>query len=207
MNQAERRLNELLDWLKIFFDYDFIKGKGTPHIITIKEQYCEYEPLPKKASKVPEMTAFYEQETDHIITYKPRNTGSNIAREIAAFNNKYEHAEGTITNYIRPVLKRNYAIGEREWCEIDYEHYTYNPIDEQQLKFLKEQFKKYLSSNNIADAIGDVEAGYITQDEAYKRLKIHYNDAMLAFKKEYGFRPYKAGELIKKAWIEDEENS
>lgn len=57
-------------------------------------------------------------------------------------------------------------------------------------------------SNNIADAIGDVEAGYITQDEAYKRLKTHYNDAMLAFKKEY-----KAGELIKKAWIEDEENS
>lgn len=115
MNQAERRLNELLDWLKIFFDYDFIKGKGTPHIITIKEQYCEYEPLLKKASKVPEMTAFYEQETDHIIQYKPRNSGSNIARQIVYHNNKYNHAEGTIANYIRPYLRAAYYIDDKQW--------------------------------------------------------------------------------------------
>lgn len=202
--QWEERKEEVLKYMKFFFDYE-ITLKGRSYQFHIKKQYCDYVPLVKKKDMA-EMTAFYEQETDHIITYKPRNTGSNIAREIAAFNNKYEHAEGTIANYIRPVLKRNYAIGEREWCEIDYEHFTYNPIDEQQLKFLKEQFKKYLSSDNIADAIGDVEAGYITQDEAYKRLKTHYNDAMLAFKQKYGFRPYKAGELIKKAWIEDGEN-
>lgn len=200
--QWEERKEELLEYLKIFFDYSITMAKRG-YCIEIKQQLCEYEPMPRK-SKMPEMLAFYEQETDHIIQYKPRNTGSNIAREIAAHNNKYEHAEGTIANYIRPVLKRNYAIGEREWCEIDYEHFTYNPINEHQLNFLKEQFKKYLSSDDVADTIGDVEAGYITQDEAYKRLKSHYNDAMDAFKNEYGFRPYKAGELMRKAWVEEE---
>lgn len=201
-NQQDRRLDELLNWLKIFFNYDFIKGKGIPHIIIIKEQYCDYEPLPRK-SKIPEIKAFYEQETEHIITYKPRNTGSNIAREISKQNNKYKHAEGTIANYIRPILKRNYVVGEREWCKINYEHLTYDPIDEKELKFLQEQFKKYLSSNNVAETIGDVEAGYISQDDGYKRLKSYYNDAIIAFQNKFGFRPYKAGELIRKAWVED----
>lgn len=198
-NQAERKLNELLDWLNIFFDYDFIRRQGMPHIITIKEQYCEYESLPRK-SKVPEMRAFYESEADHILQYKPRNTGANIAREINTYNNKYEHAEGTIANYIRPYLKANYSISDKEWCYIDYEAYTYNIINAEQLKYLKAQFEKYLSSSTTADIIADVEAGYITKDEGYNNLKRHYNDAINAFRDKYGFRPYKAGELHKCAF-------
>lgn len=46
-------------------DYDFIKGKGIPHTISIKQQYSEYEPLPRK-SKMPEIKAFYEEETDNL---------------------------------------------------------------------------------------------------------------------------------------------
>ena len=69
--------------------------------------------------------------------------------------------------------------------------------------FLNNQFKKYLNSEVVANAIADQEAGYTSLEEAYENLKVHYNDAMNAFKMEYGFRPYKAGELIKKAWIEE----
>lgn len=202
-NQSERKLDELLEWLKVFFDYDFIRGRGTPHIITIKEQYAEYEPLPKKKDVV-KMTAFYEDETDHILQYKPLNTGANIAREIGAKNNKYNHAEGTITNYIRPYLKARYEVSDKVWCKVNYELYCYEPISDVELKHLNSLFNKYLSSNITADIIGEVEAGYINKEEGYNKLKGHYNDAMKEFKEQYGFRPYKAGYLKQKAWIEEE---
>lgn len=197
--QWEERKEELLQYLKLYFDYE-IQLKGKSYCFKIKAQYSEYEPLPRK-SKTKEIQAFYANEADHILTYKPRNTGTNIAREIEHCNNKYEHATGTIANYIRPYLKKNYTVDNRQWCEIDYENFTYNPISDIQLKFLKDQFKKYLTSENIADAIADQEAGYTTKEEAYDCLKGYYTDALNAFKDEYGFRPYKAGELIKNAWV------
>ena len=197
--QWEERKEELLEYMKIFFDYEItIQGRG--YCFVIKEQYAEYEPLPRKA-KLPEMRAFYEEETDHIIQYKPCNTGLNIAREIVDKNNKYNHALNTATHYIRPYLKKNYTIGEREWCKINYENYSYDKITEEELQFLKLQFEKYLSSGVVADAIADQEAGHVTKTEVYDRLKNRYDLAMTAFKDKYGFRPYKAGELIKKAWV------
>lgn len=196
--QWEERRDELLEWFKMFFDYEVI-FKGHSYNFIIKEQYCEYEPLPKKKDTA-KIKAFYENEADHILQYKPRNTGANIAREINVCNNIYEHAEGTIANYIRPYLKANYAINEKEWCYIDYTTFTYNIIPEEQLKYLKAQFEKYLSSSTTADIIADVEAGYLSKDEGYQNLKKHYNDAMEAFKMKYGFRPYKAGELHKCAF-------
>lgn len=203
-NQSERKLNELLEWLKFFFNYDFIKGKGTPHIITIKEQYAEYEPLPRK-TKVPEIKAFYEAETDHILQYKPLNTGANVAREIEAKNNKYNHKDGTIANYIRPYIKARYEVNDKVWCKVNYDLYCYEPIDEQELKYLNSLFNKYLSSNTTADIISEVEAGYINKEEGYNKLKGHYNDAMKEFKDHYGFRPYKAGYLKNKTWTDEEE--
>lgn len=202
-NQADRRLDELLEWLKIFFDYEFIKGSGTPHIITIKEQYCEYEPLPRK-NKAPEIIAFYGNEVDHILQYKPRNTGSNLAREIVAKNNKYNHKEGTAVHYIRPYLKENYEIDKREWCYIDYEHFSYDKIDPAQLKYLNQQFVKYLDSAYVAEVMGDQKSGYISKEEAYDKLDNRYEAAIQAFIDKYGFRPYRAGDLIKEAWIEEE---
>lgn len=195
----EERKEELLDYMKLFFNYE-ITLKGRSYQFHIKEQYQEYEPMPRK-SKTPEIQAFYEQEAEHILTYKPRNTGANLAREIIDKNNKYHHAVGTAANYIKPFLKKNYEIGEREWCQINYETYSYDKISDEQLKCLNNLFNKYLSSNAVADAIADQEAGYTTKEEAYECLKSHYNSAMLAFKEQYGFRPYKAGELIKKAWV------
>lgn len=47
-NQRKRRLEDLLEWLTNFFNYDFIKGYKTPHTIIIKEIYGDYQPLPRK---------------------------------------------------------------------------------------------------------------------------------------------------------------
>lgn len=200
--QWEERKSDLLAYLHLFFDYE-ITMKGRGYCFIIKEQYQDYEPLPRK-TKAAEISAFYGAETDKIIEHKPRNTSSNLAREITETNNKYEHAVGTATNYICPYVKQNYTVGEREWCKINYNTHSYDKISDDQLVFLKEQFKKYLNSEKIADIIADQEAGYISQEQAYNNLKAHYNDAMDAFKNKYGFRPYKAGELIKKAWVIEE---
>ena len=195
----EERKEELLEYMKLFFDYE-ITLKGRSYQFHIKKQYQEYEPMPRK-TKAPEIKAFYEQGAEHILSYKPRNTGANLAREIIDKNNKYNHAVGTAANYIKPFLKKNYEIGEREWCQINYDTYSYDKITKEQLTLLNSLFNKYLSSKNIADAIADQEAGYATKEEVYDSLKAHYNDAMKEFKELYGFRPYKAGELIKKAWV------
>lgn len=200
--QWEERKEELLEYMKLYFDYEIIL-KGRSYQFHIKEQYQEYEPMPRK-TKAPEIKAFYEQEAEHILTYKPRNTGANLAREIIDKNNKYNHAVGTAANYIKPFLKMNYEVGEREWCQINYNTYSYDKITKEQLDLLNNLFNKYLSSKVVADAIADQEAGYTTKEEAYECLKTHYNDAMLAFKEKYGFRPYKAGELIRKAWVIEE---
>lgn len=199
--QWEERKEEVLQHMKFFFNYE-ITFKGRSYQFHITEQYCDYVPLGKKKD-VAEMTAFYEQETDHIIQYKPRNSGSNIAREIVYHNNKYNHAEGTVANYIRPYLKAAYYIDDKQWCEIDYYNCLYSPISEEQEKYLKKQFQKYLSSADTADIIGEVEAGYIDKDDAYKKLKKNYDSAMQAFYQEFGFRPYKAGLLKEKAWRDE----
>lgn len=192
----EERKQELLEWLKWYFDYEIVMSGRTYNFI-IKEQYMEYEPLPNK-SKVPEIKAFYETEADHILQYKPRNTGANIAREIEAKNNKYNHKDSTIANYVRPYLKANYYVDDKEWCSINYAHYTYDKITDEELKYLNQQFNKHLSSAQAAAIVADAEAGYSTKDEAYAKLRGCYDNAMRAFKDKYGFRPYKAGVLRRK---------
>lgn len=202
--QWEDRKEELLEYLKLFFDYE-ITMNGRGYNIVIKQQYSDYEPLPRK-TKIPEIIKFYEDEVDHILQYKPRNTGSNLAREIVNHNNKHNHKEGTAANYIRPHLKKNYTVSDKEWCEIDYLNCQYNPITSEQLKYLNKLFEKYLNSKEVANVIADAESGYISKEEAYNNLKGNYNNAMDAFYQEYGFRPYKAGELHKNAWIIEDEN-
>lgn len=200
--QWEERKEEILEYLKLFFDYE-ITIKGRNYRILVKEQYMEYEPLPKK-SRVPEIKAFYEKEVDHILTYKKRNTGSNLAREIVACNNKQNHKEGTAANYIRPYLKTNYTVKDKEWCYVDYETFTYHKINKEQLEYLKQQFQKYLSSESVADTIADADAGYISKEDVYVKLKNNYNKAIESFNNKYHFKPYKAGELNKIAWVDEE---
>lgn len=63
--QWEEHKEELLDWLKLYFDYE-IQVKGHTYQFNIKEQYNEYKAMPRK-NKAPEMIAFYGTEVDHIL--------------------------------------------------------------------------------------------------------------------------------------------
>lgn len=199
----KRRREEIFEYLKLFWNYK-IETVGRTNNFIVIEEYDPVIPLPRK-NKTQEISQFYANETDHILKYKNRNTAANLAREITTYNNKYNHAEGTVENYIRPYLKANYTVGEKTWCSINYDNFTYDEITQEQLKYLNQQFTNYLSSTRIANIMSDQESGYITKDEAYEKIKGRYDEAINAFKQRFGFRPYKAGELLKNAWVIPEE--
>ena len=163
------------------------------------EQYAEYEPLPRKG-KAKEINDFYEKETDRIVERNPWNTGSNIAREIVSTKNKYDHAEGTAANYVRPILKNNYNVSlEKEWRKPNYEMFMYEALSEEELNYLKEMFNKYMGKKDadLANIIAAQEAGYCTKEEAFDTVKGWYNGAMDAFVEKYGYRPIKVGKYEK----------
>ena len=187
----------VLEYLKLFFDYE-IQMRGRSYIFIIKVQYSEYESMFGK-NKAEQIQAFYIKKTDEILNYKSRSTGTNTAREIEQTDNKYNHATGTMENYIRLYLKANYYVDDKQQCEINYQNCSYDVISEEQLKYLDKQFEKYLSSRKIANLIADKEAGYLTKEEFCLRLDDRYLEALMQFKKKYGFRFYKAGELRERA--------
>lgn len=114
----------------MYWEYQ-VKEEGRCNYYIIIKEYGELQPLPRK-TRVKEIVEFYSTETEHIIQYKPRNTGANIAREIVDKNNKYHHAEGTAANYIRPVLKEDYKISDKkEWCYVDYDNHTYELLTDE----------------------------------------------------------------------------
>ena len=198
----ETKKEDLLEYFKYFFDYE-IHYQGRSTIFFIKEIYETYIPLPRK-TKAKEIAQFYHEETEHLIKYKPLNTGSNIAREIIDTDNRYNHKEDTAARYVRSGLKENYKVAdEKVWCEPNYFNHTYIPLSETQVKELNELFIKYMGSDatRIAGLIAEAESGQLSSEELKNKLiNGSYNDAICEFKKKYGFRPIKIGEYIKNAF-------
>ena len=193
----ENRKIELLEHIKLYIDYEIVKLPHNAIGYKILEQYEEYEPLPRK-SRVEEIKKFYTKETDNILQHNPWNTGANIAREITATNNKYNHAEGTAANYVRPILKSEYIVVEaKEWRKPNYSTFVYEEMNVEELEYLDYVFEKYLSQKNIIDTLAEEDAGYISKDVAYSCIKGMYNKAMDDFKQRYGYRPYKVGKYEK----------
>lgn len=196
----KRRREEIIsEYLPQFWSFE-IKQQGRMMIFQVLEEYAPLEPLPRKGKK-PEVIQFYTQKTEAIVEVKPHNTGSNISREIFATDNKYNHAERTIANYVRPILKENYTVAEKIWAETDYANYEYCPLNQEQLEYLKDKFRLYLGQNSmmIADALADHESGFILASEAIERMSKPYNNAMDDFIARYGFRPIKVGKYERNA--------
>ena len=107
------------------------------YIFIIKTQYSKYESTFSK-NKAEQIQAFYIKKTDEILDYKSRSTGTNIAREIEQTDNKYNHAIGSMKNYIKPYLKANYYVDDKQWCEINYQNCSYDVISEEQLKIFRQ---------------------------------------------------------------------
>lgn len=188
----KRRRDEIMDYLSLFWDYEII-SEGRTNYYVVKEEHSKIAPLPRK-TRVKEMKEFYSEKTHSIIDKKPWNSGSNIAREICATDNVFAHSEKTARDYVRPVLKNDFEIADdKQWMRINYLTFSYDPLDEEELNYLKEMFKRYIGRDAevIADIISEQRSGYLSKEEAYDKINNTYDTAMDKFKEKYGFRPIK----------------
>lgn len=188
----KRRKTEVLDYLSLFWDFEVIT-EGRANYYVVKEEYSELIPMPRK-TKAKEIKQFYSDETHRIIDKKPWNSGTNIAREICATRNVFEHSEKTASDYVRPVLKGDYEIAdEKRWMRINYLTFSYEPLSEEEVNYLKMLFKKYIGRDAevIADIISEQRNGYLSKEEAYDKINNTYDAAIDKFMERYGFRPIK----------------
>lgn len=135
MNQAERKLEELLEWLTNFYDFNFYKGH--PNRIEVKVVYGDYQPLPRKKPSQEklnkEKTEDYTNFTIASLSpeYKP-NSKSKIARDaIKSFGqDKYGHTnqKWIAQKYIKePFEKYGETDDKNVWVFCS----TYEPMGEQ----------------------------------------------------------------------------
>lgn len=196
--QWETRKDDLLEHLKIYFDYNVVVKNNRYTYFTIYEQFAEYEPLPKKKDKA-EMIAFYKEQVEAEVQEQKWNTGSNIARNIEAKgHNKYEHKTGTMTGYICPIIREDYiSIGtQSQWMRAADDRLSYVPLTEEQNEYLSSLWGVDKESASI---MADYKAGYITKRWAKEALfeaqDTRYCTVMAKFKKKYNFIPIHVKDL------------
>lgn len=188
-NTWREKRDEIFEYLNEFFDYEVI-SKGRAIYIDIHSQYKEYEPIPKKSEVA---RKYYKEKTKEELTDQPWNTGANIARNIIRKGqNKFDHREGTICNYVRPILK-NAIVSGKQWMQSDKENYTYVPLTEEEQKYLNALFHGKVDPNEDYDSLQEYKAGYITRkevgEEVLNRVEIRYDMVMEKFKRKFGFIP------------------
>lgn len=188
----KRRREEILKFLEEFYEYEVIEGHRTICFNFTKE-LKPWTGLPRKTN-LKEKEDFYKEETSKLIKKMPRNTGSNIARNIEATNNKYSHAEGTIGNYVRSCLRKHYEPEDRQWCFLSTDKLTYEPLTEEQSMYLKECFDIFYNGDlSTAEIMSDYKAGTITRAEMKEKLveavERPYENAICRFRDKYSKYP------------------
>lgn len=188
-SQYVRRKDELLDWLKEFYDYELIEGK--PLRILIKDIYGEYKSLPRKTYDTQTRLKLSEEKNKdyNLFTiaelgteWKP-NSKRKISRDaILVFaEDKYGHTnvDGVARNYVGPIMDQ-YGERTKETYWVWYD--TYEVIDEEVLnnwrKILEEE---HISEKEAANAFYRQEQGEDISEE-----KNYYKEAQRRFKQKYG---------------------
>lgn len=187
----DRRLQELLEWLTNFYEFDFIKGVGTPHYIIIKEVIGEYQPLPRKKPNQDSINQEKKEKyTRYTIAslgpeYKP-NSKSKIARDaIEAFGYKdFGHisSEAVAKRFIKePFNLYGETNGKKVWAWYD----TYIALDEEKVEAWRRILKEeHMSEEEAASAWYKQESG-----EDVSKEKGYYKNAIDRAKMEWGSFP------------------
>ena len=192
--QWEDRKEELLEHLSIYFDYEITRvGRGWS--IDIKEQYGEYEPLGRKHN-IKEIKEYYYEKTKEEVKEKPWNTGSNISRNIIAKDqNIFNHTEGTMSNYIRPIVRDKFVspINESQWMKLSEDKLSYEPLTQEEHDYFISLFSSEEDRKERAKIIGDYKSRYITKAEMKEKLfeqaEFRYDQIISSFKKKFNFVP------------------
>ena len=189
MNQAERKLDELLEWLNNFFVYDFLPGR--PNRIFIKEIIGEYQPLPRKkhnqdalnTKKITEYTNFAIASLG--TQYKPNSKMKASRDAINAFGKKIFHhtnAKYVAKTYVGPAFN---TYGESDGKKIWVYYNDYTPIPAEEL----EQWRLIRHKCNI-DQDEAANAFYKYAQGENIDVKVNaYKKAMDIFMEKYGDFP------------------
>jgi len=90
----------------------------------------------------------------------------------------------------------------KKWCKINYETNTYEPLEEEQIRYLIELFKDKDLSQTILDVTASYKSGNISKIEFREKVSVAaektYDKIMQVFKKKYGFRPQKVSKWEEK---------
>ena len=197
----DRRREDLLEWLKNFYDYELLEGK--PLHIVIKEVIGEYRPLPRKAydSKAretlqQEKKKDYEEFTIKALgdEFKP-NSKSKIAREaIAAFGDeKYGHysKEGVVRRYIREPFD---TYGETNNNNLWVYYSSYRPLESDVLQ----EWRTILTEERIDEAEAANAFYRQAQGENIDKEINYFKKALERFKTKYHDTPIRVKEWRKK---------
>ena len=204
-----RRLDDLLEWLKEFYVYDFTKSR--PYKIIIHEILGKFEPLPRNpplqrdaiAKKKEDYAKFtYEALGDE---YKP-NSKSKIAREaIDSFGRKrYGHTNSKYISaaYVKEPFSK-YGQTNDKWVWVDF--YTYEPMSKEQVSRWKEILKEeHLSDEEI---IQNFHARM--HDEEIPPEETYYKKALDRIAEELGILPvyvryWKRADNLDCPWTQEE---
>lgn len=185
-NQYNRRQDELLEWLKNFFDFEILSGR--PIRIVIKEVIGEYQPLPRKLPKQDELTQAkiedYEQYTIASlgVEFKP-NSRSRIAKNaLAEFGyDKYGHTseEAVVRRFIKKPFDE---YGETNNKSVWVWYSTYEPLTQDIIDYWHTILREEnISEQEAANAFYRQEQG-----EDISTERGYYKKAQERLKKEYG---------------------
>lgn len=170
MNQAERQLDRLLEWLPNFFDFEFYKGR--PHRIFIKTIIGEYQPLPRKIPSQAELTEAKKRDyKDYTIAalgteYKP-NSKTKVARDaIADFGrNRYHHIsyKAVAERYVKKPFDE---YGETNNCYYWVWYSTYEKLDdEDEVKWRSVLRDEEIAENEASNAFYKAAEGEDISEE------------------------------------------
>lgn len=205
-NDWERRKEDVLDWMKDFFDYDVYQEKRRIYY-RIKEVKKEWEPVPRKY-KSKEVKEFYKEQVDDYVGHRAITTGATIGRYVVKNNNKFEHTEGTAGRHCREVLKKDYLATEGAWCYYDNDLKTEaKPLDEKMNIRWKKILEETFGASDVdvqVKILNQIEEGILSQEEGAEMIfnvaKSKYKVAMGAFHEEYGFYPFYCPKWEEKEW-------
>ena len=195
MNQAERRLDELLIWLTNFYDFEFLKGN--PNRIIIKEVIGEYQPLPRKAPRQDALSEAKRQDYETFTIaalgteFKP-NSKSKIARDaIDSFGNeKYAHIsiEAVAKRYVKEPFDK---YGETDDKLVWVYYTTYEPIP----VIILDSWRSILREEHIGEQEAANAFYRAAEGEDISREQKYYINAKKRFKELYGDIP-----VLVKSW-------
>lgn len=186
LNQPNRRKEELLEWLKIFYDYELFGS--VPIYIRIKEIYGDYIPLPRNLPKQDELNdlkrllyflyVIAELSTDFESTSK-----NKIAREaIEDFGRQlfgHTNARAVSSRFIKEPFDK-YGETDNKWQWVYF--HNYKPLDEEDLeewyKILREEKiteKDMINAFTVAANDGDISEQISYYRKAVERFKDNHD--------------------------------